>query len=100
MLMMFSVVWVGHYLIGDMFRLTEQLLQTNDGGEDERKFGQDEGFTDQQGEGFEGKSFQDANLHDTGSDEGTHVLVLTTAWKQMEERQLEGKSLEGLIEGL
>lgn len=75
----FGVMWVGDHLIGDVFRLAQEFLQANDGCQDEGQFTEEQGFTDQEGESFEGQSFEHTEFHDSGGNEGAHVLVLASA---------------------
>lgn len=71
------VVRMGDHLVGDVFLLAEQLLQTDNCDQQEGELADEQGFAHEQGERLERQHLEHGHFHHHGGHHRSHVLVFT-----------------------
>lgn len=99
-----GVLRVGHHFVGDVLALSSQkLLQTDDGGEHQGDFTDEEGLAGDEGDGAEGQFTEDGGLEGHGGHQGSQnfggLLLLAPALLGLDGVLLFGQTVDGITEG-
>lgn len=81
------VVRMGDYLVRDVLLLAKKLLQSDDSGQQEGEFADEQSFSYEQNEEFESQDLEHTHLHHHCHHHCSHILILSTAYNGLTNNQ-------------